>query len=56
MDRAILGEFVFEDKSIDDIASDFNLTRSAVKVRIHRMRKMLNGFVVIAIFVFNRGC
>ena len=55
-DRAILGEFVFEDKSIEDIASDFNLTRSAVKVRIHRMRKMLSGFVVVAIFVFNRGC
>ncbi len=52
LDRTIVDMFALENKSIDEIASELGLTSGAVKVRLHRARKMLKDLNTLWIILF----
>lgn len=51
-DYALVKAYYIDEKPIDEICADTNLTPNALRVRIHRIKKYLSAFFVFLVIIF----
>ena len=51
-DYALIKAYYIDEKPIDEICADTNLTPNALRVRIHRIKKYLSAFFIFLVIIF----